>query len=106
MLRSCVMYRPLYSFLAAGLVMLLIGMLPVVRFLYFYAMGQGDGHVQSLVLGGVFLLAGYFTVVIAFLSDTIATNRRLTEALLVRMRRLEPTLARSPGSAPWQDARD
>ncbi|MGC9417629.1 MAG: glycosyltransferase family 2 protein [Rhodovulum sp.] len=106
MLRSCVMYRPLQSFLAAGLLMLLIGILPVVRFLYFYAVGQGDGHVQSLVLGGVFLLAGYFTVVIAFLSDTIATNRRLTEALLVRMRRLEPTLSGRSVSVMRHDVRD
>jgi len=29
------------------------------------------------------------TMVIAFLSDTIATNRRLTEEVLLRLRRLE-----------------
>lgn len=89
MLRSCAMYRPLSTFMALGLLMATIGALPVLRFLYFYAIGEGDGHVQSLVLGGVLLLAGYFTVVIAFLSDTIATNRRLTEETLIRLRRLE-----------------
>ncbi|MEM1429352.1 MAG: glycosyltransferase family 2 protein [Pseudomonadota bacterium] len=89
MLRSCIMYRPLSTFMTAGLVMSAIGLLPILRFLYFYAIGDGDGHVQSLVLGGVLLLAGYFTIVIAFLSDTIATNRRLTEEALIRLRRLE-----------------
>ena len=89
MLRSCFMYRPLGTFMAAGLVMSTLGLLPILRFLYFYAIGEGDGHVQSLVLGGVLLLAGYFTVVVAFLSDTIATNRRLTEEALIRLRRLE-----------------
>ena len=89
MLRSCVMYRPLSAFLVLGLTMLAIGAMPVARFLWLYAIGEGDGHVQSLVLGGVFLLAGYLTVVIAFLSDTIATNRRLLEATLLRLRRLE-----------------
>ena len=89
MLRSCVMYRPLQSFMTAGIVMTIIGALPILRFLYFFAIGDGDGHIQSLVLGGVFLLAGYMTIVIAFLSDTIATNRRLAEEALLRLRRLE-----------------
>ncbi|MEM9902370.1 MAG: glycosyltransferase family 2 protein [Pseudomonadota bacterium] len=89
MFRSCLMYRPLGTFMTAGLVMVAIGLIPILRFLYFYAIGNGDGHIQSLVLGGVLLLAGYMTVVIAFLSDTIATNRRLTEEVLIRMRRLE-----------------
>ncbi|EPX78818.1 glycosyltransferase family 2 protein [Salipiger mucosus] len=89
MLRSCVMYRPLRTFMTVGLVMSAFGMLPILRFLYFYAIGDGDGHVQSLVLGGVLLLAGYFTLAIALLSDTIATNRRLTEEALIRLRRIE-----------------
>ncbi|WP_164155608.1 glycosyltransferase family 2 protein [Sandarakinorhabdus rubra] len=88
-MRSYVMYRSLSAFLLLGMAMLLIGAVPVIRFLYFYLIGQGDGHVQSLVLGGVFLLAGYLTIVIAFLSDSIATNRRLTENILVRVRRIE-----------------
>ncbi|MDV7143716.1 glycosyltransferase family 2 protein [Tropicimonas sp. TH_r6] len=92
LLRSTVMYRPLSAFLVLGGFMLLIGAIPVIRFLYFYFGGDGEGHIQSLVLGGVFLLAGYFTVVVAFLSDTIATNRRLTEATLLRLRRLEHAL--------------
>lgn len=89
MLRSCVMYRPLQTFMSVGILITIIGALPILRFLYFFATGEGDGHVQSLVLGGVFLLAGYLTMVIAFLSDTIATNRRLTEEALLRLRRLE-----------------
>lgn len=89
MLRSCVMYRPLKTFMSLGILMAVVGALPILRFLYFYATGDGDGHVQSLVLGGVLLLGGYMTMVIAFLSDTIATNRRLTEEVLLRLRRLE-----------------
>ncbi len=89
MLRSCVMYRPLQTFMSVGILVTIIGTLPILRFLYLFATGDGDGHVQSLVLGGVFLLAGYLTMVIAFLSDTIATNRRLTEEVLLRLRRLE-----------------
>lgn len=100
-LRSCFMYMPLSSFLWLGLVMIGIGLWPVIRFLRFYMMGDGDGHVQSLVLGSAFLLAGYFTVVIAFLSDTIATNRRLAEAVLSRVRQLETQVAEAlPPTSP------
>ncbi|SPJ25515.1 glycosyltransferase family 2 protein [Palleronia abyssalis] len=97
MMRSCVMYRPLQTFMSLGLLMSVIGALPILRFLYFYATGAGDGHVQSLVLGGVLLLAGYLTIVIAFLSDTIATNRRLTEEALLQLRRIG---ADRPSAAP------
>ncbi|MES0827105.1 glycosyltransferase family 2 protein [Ruegeria sp. SCP11] len=92
-IRSCAMYMPLRSFLLAGLVILAIGLIPVARFLYFFAIGDGDGHIQSLVLGAVFLIMGYVTVLVAFLSDIIATNRRLSETTLVRLRELESTVA-------------
>jgi len=92
-LRSCIMYLPLRTFLLFGAIMLAIGAAPVLRFIYFYMLGVGDGHIQSLVIGGVFLMIGYFTVMIAFLSDTIATNRRLLEGTLMRVRRLEMMLS-------------
>ena len=91
-LRSYVLYRSLSAFLVLGGVMVLIGLLPIIRFLYLYAIGQGDGHIQSLILGGVFLLAGYITTIVAFLSDTISTNRRLIENSLTIVRKSEHRL--------------
>ncbi|PRY77813.1 glycosyltransferase involved in cell wall biosynthesis [Yoonia maritima] len=88
-LRSYVMYRPLNAFLSLGGIMILLGLLPILRFLYFFVMGDGDGKIQSLILGGVFLSAGYITIILALLSDTIATNRRLLEQVLKRVREIE-----------------
>ncbi|WP_422022061.1 glycosyltransferase family 2 protein [Roseibium sp.] len=88
-LRSYFMYRPLAAFLGAGLIMCTIGSVPILRFLFYYAIGEGEGKVQSLILGSMFLLAGYITIIIAFLSDGLATNRRLTESVLQRVRRIE-----------------
>lgn len=88
-LRSYVMYRPLNAFMILGGVMIFIGLLPVIRFLYLFLTGDGDGNIQSLVLGGVFLLAGYITVILALLSDTIATNRQLLERVLRRLHDIE-----------------
>ncbi|QFT30883.1 Undecaprenyl-phosphate mannosyltransferase [Labrenzia sp. THAF82] len=103
-LRSYFMYRSLSAFLWAGILMITIGLLPVVRFLYFYAIGDGDGRIQSLVLGSMFLLAGYITVVIAFLSDALATNRRLTESVLQRLRRLEQDTQPPPANPQIQSS--
>ena len=41
---------------AAGALTALVGLAPLVRFLWFYARGDGDGHVQSLVIGGALLV--------------------------------------------------
>lgn len=88
-LRSYFMYRPLSAFLTLGLVMTALGLVPILRFVWFYAIGEGEGHVQSLVIGSLFVSVGYVTAVIAFLSDAIATNRRLTEECLERLRKID-----------------
>jgi glycosyltransferase involved in cell wall biosynthesis len=88
-LRSYFMYRPLSAFLTLGLIVTALGLVPIVRFVWFFAMGEGDGHIQSLVIGSLFVSVGYITTVIAFLSDAIATNRRLTEECLERLRTID-----------------
>ena len=87
--RAYVMYSPLRAIGAMAAAMMLLGTIPIVRFLYFYFTGDGDGHVQSLVLGSMFFILGYLTLVIALLSDIIASNRKLIEMTLERVRRIE-----------------
>lgn len=93
--RSYTMYSPLRVFGILGLVMLLSGIIPIIRFLFFFVVGEGHGHIQSLVLGSMLSVLGYFTMVIALLSDTVANNRRIMEAVLERVRRIEIDLAES-----------
>lgn len=89
MLRMYVMYQPLRVFMGIGAVLLLIGAIPIVRFLWFYATGDGSGHIQSLVLGGTFATIGFITFLIAILGDVINFNRQLIEMTLEKVRRLE-----------------
>ena len=107
MVRSYTMYRSLRVFAVMGLVLLMIGVIPVVRFLIFFALGQGDGKVQSLILGGVFITLGYVTFVSALLADAIAMNRRLLETTVETVRRLELRAAREGRreDRPGADAR-
>ncbi len=89
MIRMYLMYQPLRFFSYISMVFMLIGSIPVIRFLIFYFMGKGDGHIQSLILGGVFLTMGFITFVMAILADLINFNRQLIEAALEKIRIIE-----------------
>jgi glycosyltransferase involved in cell wall biosynthesis len=87
--RAYAMYRPLRAFIGIGIVVTLLGTLLGVRFLYFYARGDGDGHVQSLILAAVLLIVGFQVCLIGLVADLIGFNRKILEELLYRVRRLE-----------------
>ncbi|WP_338426083.1 glycosyltransferase family 2 protein [Sphingopyxis kveilinensis] len=92
MARAYTTYNPLRAFVGLGLAIAFIGVIPIVRFLIFYFQGSGDGHVQSLVIGGALLVLGAMVAVMGVLADLIAANRKLIEASLVRLRRIEERL--------------
>jgi len=89
MVRVYAMYRPLRVFVGLGFTMAVVGLLPIVRFVYFYLRGEGGGHVQSLVLGGALLTIGLVTFLIGLIADLISFNRQLIELTLEKVRRLE-----------------
>jgi glycosyltransferase involved in cell wall biosynthesis len=88
-----------------GLALLLIGSLPVVRFVWLYFAGNGTGHIQSLVIGGVCLVCGVVMLLMGLVCDLLAVNRRLTEMTLEQLRGLEDRLSSEPSgdSRPAHD---
>lgn len=89
LLRVYVMYRPLVVFQVLGVLLLLIGLIPIVKFVAYYYLGEGQGHIQSLVLGGAFATVGVFTVLIGVVADLINFNRRLIEQVLLNQKKIE-----------------
>jgi glycosyltransferase involved in cell wall biosynthesis len=89
MLRMYSMYSPLRVFSILGTLFLLIGITPVVRFLYFFLTGDSQGHIQSLVLGGAFMVMGTITFLIGLVADLLSFNRQLLEICLEKIRALE-----------------
>lgn len=87
--RSFVMYHPLKFFMLIGSVLILFGAVLGVRFLILMSAGDGNGHVQSLILTAILLLAGFQTITIGLLGDTIAANRKLIEDMQYRIRKME-----------------
>jgi hypothetical protein len=89
MVRMYAMYQPLRVFFFIGLALAVIGILPIVRFLFLYASGNGDGHIQSLILGGVLMMMAFFSWLIGLVADLINFNRQLIEITLEKVRRME-----------------
>ncbi len=87
--RSFLMYKPLKFFSIVGGILILIGALIGVRFLIFMAMGDGQGHVQSLILTAILIMMGFQTITIGLLGDTIAANRKLLEDIQYRVRKID-----------------
>jgi len=79
--RIFVVYQPARFFGTIAAVLLAVGFVIGLRFLYYYLVGTGAGHVQSLILAGALLTMGFQAGLVAFLADVIAANRKLLEEI-------------------------
>ena len=104
MVRMYAMYKPLATFVSLGSVLFIAGAIPILRFLYFWYIGDYSGHIQSLVLGGVLVTLGCVTLLIGLVADLINFNRQLIEITLEKVRRLERSWPNSP-NLPTTDTR-
>ncbi len=95
--RAYTFYRPLRVFTTIGLILLTVGVLIGVRFLIAYFTQGSAGHIQSLILSAVLLIAGFQTLLIGLVADLIGANRKIMEEVLVRVRTI------NTGDAPVQD---
>ncbi|HEY2371356.1 MAG TPA: glycosyltransferase family 2 protein [Gaiellaceae bacterium] len=88
-LRIYTMYEPLRVFaIAAGLVAI-VGAAIWARFIYYFATGDGHGHVQSLILGSTMLIIAVQLAALGVLADVLAAMRVLLQRSLERIQRLE-----------------
>ncbi|MBQ8824342.1 MAG: glycosyltransferase family 2 protein [Ruminococcus sp.] len=87
--RSFVMYRPLKFFGIVGGIIFLLGVILGIRYLVYMFLGEGGGHVQSLILTAILLMIGFQTIIMGILGDTIAANRKLLEDVQYRVRKLD-----------------
>ncbi len=85
--RTYLMYKPNAVFITSGLVLLVIGLFPFVRYLYFLTIDQHGQHLQSLIVGMVVLFASFLCFALAIIADIIRTNRILTEESIEQQKR-------------------
>lgn len=86
--RIFIIYRPFRFFGTIGAALFTCGFLLGLRFLWKFFLGEGGGHIQSLILASVLLGMGFQTLLIAFVADLMAANRNLLEDLRYKTEKL------------------
>ena len=99
MIRAYAMYNPLKVFVLAGVGLFLMGVMPIVRFLWFFLNGEGQGHLQSIVIGGSLMTLGVVAIMFGAVADLVGRNRQLLEQALERLHRVEDSLRSEPTPA-------
>jgi len=90
-------YEPLRVFSALAFVLALGAVAAWSPFLWDWVVhGDRSGHLQSIVLGGVLLLAAVQVLALGVLADLIASHRVVTQRTLERVRRVELELGVAP----------
>ncbi len=87
-IRAYVMYRPYIVFGWLGGLLFAIGLIPFARFvLYSLDEGTTRGHIQSLLIGSLLMIAAFLCLVLNIIADLIRINRVLIEDNLEQTKR-------------------
>lgn len=86
-IRSFMMYKPLRFFGILGIISIILGLILGIRFLIYYVGGQGQGHIQSLILVAIFILLGIQLIIAGLQADIMAANRKILEDIQYRVRK-------------------
>jgi glycosyltransferase involved in cell wall biosynthesis len=103
--RVYTLYEPLRVFMAAAALVALVGVVIWARFIYFYLSGEGEGHIQSLILGATLFIVAVQLAALGVVGDILAGMRTLQQRALERIRRVELQVGvepshYEPGSGP------
>jgi glycosyltransferase involved in cell wall biosynthesis len=90
-LRVYTMYRPLRVFSVLGGLLLILGVIPGIRYLHLIYTGRQVGHIQSLILAAILIIVGFQVLLIGLLADLLSCNRKLLEELIYRVRKVDMT---------------
>ena len=94
--RVYALYEPLRLFLAAAIAVALVAAVIWARFLWFFFAGEGNGHIQSLILGSMLFIVAVQFAALGVLGDILAGSRVLQARILERVRRVELQLGVEP----------
>ena len=95
-LRIYAMYEPFKVFMILGSLLFSAGALLGLRYAYFWWHGDIRGHLQSAILSVLLLILGFQTLQWGLMADLIASNRKLIEDVLYRVRKAELSVPRDP----------
>ncbi len=86
-LRTFALYKPLRLFIGLGCLFFVIGMIPIVRFLYdYFFTSYTNGKIQSLIIGSTFISISFNLFALGIIGDLLGRNRKLIEDILKRQK--------------------
>ena len=88
-IRNYVMRKPLKTFLAIASVFVVLALALGIRFIVYLCMGEGGGHIQSLVLMAVLAIVGIQIGIFGLVADAISGCRRVMDETLFHVKRIE-----------------
>jgi len=87
-IRVYAMYRAMRVFFWIGVVFFLIGLVPMLRFVYDYFLGSGgEGKIQSLIFGSTFIMCSVILFALGIIADLLSKNRILIERVLLKQKK-------------------
>jgi glycosyltransferase involved in cell wall biosynthesis len=90
------MYEPLRVFMMAAAVVGLAAAAIWIRYIVLLIDGQGRGHLQSVIVGAVLVIAAVQLAALGVMGDILAGMRTLQQRTLERVRRVELQLGVEP----------
>lgn len=88
-LRSYIMFKPHIIFVSLGTLLLILGLIPFIRYMFLLLSGEEGGHVQSLILGAALIIGSLLSFVLLAIADLQKTNRILLEDQLERIKEMQ-----------------
>ncbi len=100
--RSYIMYKPYAIFTFFAALFGVLGLIPFVRWgVLQVTEPTPGGHLQSLLIGAVLLMACFLSVIIGVISDLIRTNRMLIEDTLEHTKKMRFGQGDLPAPGPF-----
>jgi hypothetical protein len=94
--RIYALYEPLRLFMIAAAVTALAAAVIWGRFLWLFFHGEGEGNIQSLILGSTLFIVAVQFAALGVIGDILAGSRVLQQRILERVRRVELHLGVEP----------
>ncbi|MFI5270872.1 MAG: glycosyltransferase family 2 protein [Candidatus Saccharimonadales bacterium] len=87
-IRAYIMYKPYMIFGWLAAILFTAGLIPFARFTY-YSIQEGStrGHIQSLLIGSLFMISAFICLALNVIADLVRTIRILTEDDLEQTKR-------------------
>lgn len=88
-LRIYVLYQPMALFNLVAVALAAVAVALGARYLYFVGIGEGTGHVQSVIVAALLLTLAGLSFALGVIGDLLAANRKLLQEIRRRVRTLQ-----------------